>query len=358
MRKIVECVPNFSEGRDKKVIEQIVEPIRKIDGVKLLDVNPDRDYNRVVVTFAGEPGAVLEAAMKSSETALKLIDMTKHSGEHPRLGAVDVVPFVPVSGVTTQDCIELANRYARNMADKFELPVFLYEDAATKEERRNLATIRKGEYEGLAEKLKDPNWMPDYGPAKFVPRSGAIVTGARFFLIAYNVNLKTKDKKIASRIAKTLRESGYKKTNEKGEKIRIPGRLKAVKGIGVYLDNYEICQVSMNLVNYEITPPHIAYEAVKEEAMKFGVEVSGSELIGLIPKEALIMAGKYYDEIDRRRQYIQPLTRQLNIMLDDYLPKEENTQNKIFIQIATEKLNLSDLYPVNIEERIIEYIVR
>ncbi|MGB9561775.1 MAG: glutamate formimidoyltransferase, partial [bacterium] len=197
MRRVVECVPNFSEGRDKSIIDEIVAPISEVNGVKLLNVEPNEDYNRVVVTFAGEPEGVLEAAFLSSKKAIELIDMTKHKGEHPRIGAVDVVPFVPVKGVTMGDCVELSNKFAKLIAQEFGLPVYLYEESARDEKRKSLANIRAGEYEGLQEKLKDPDWQPDYGPAAFVPRSGAVVTGARFFLIAYNVNLNTKDKGVA-----------------------------------------------------------------------------------------------------------------------------------------------------------------
>jgi len=332
MQKIVECVPNFSEGRDNAIIEAIVEPIRNTKGVKLLGVDPDKDYNRVVVTFAGEPESVLEAAFRAAKRAIELIDMTKHKGEHPRIGAVDVVPFVPIKGVTMAECVELSNRFAKRAAEAFGLPVYLYEESARNEKRKPLSNIRQGEYEGLPEKLKDPDWQPDYGPAVFVPRSGAIVTGARFFLIAYNVNLRTTDKEIANEIAKKIRESGYKTTNEKGETVRVPGRLKSVKAIGVYLDNYKITQVSMNLTNYTVTPPHIAYEEVKKEAKLLGVEVSGSEIIGLVPEEALLMAGRFYS-------------------------KQKDLPPAELIQSAIDGLGLSDLYPFEPDKKIIEYML-
>ena len=332
MRKIVECVPNFSEGKDKKIIQAITSPIENIEGVKLLSVEPDADYNRTVVTFAGEPEAVLQAAVESASKGLELIDMRKHKGEHPRMGAVDVVPFIPVSGITNEECIELSERFAQIISEKYSYPVYLYEDSARKEERKNLAQVRKGEYEALEEKLKLEEWKPDYGPANFVPKYGATATGCRFFLIAYNVNLRTKDKDIANKIAKTLRESGYKKTLDNGEKVRVPGRLKAVKGMGFYLDNYGVSQVSMNLINFRITPPHIAFEEVKKEADKYDIEVSGSELVGLIPEEAILMAGKYY------------------------APNDSLT-NEQLVELAAEKMNLSDLYPVDIKKRIIEYLV-
>jgi len=336
MRKIVECVPNFSEGRDKNIIEAIADEIRRTKGAKLLNVEPDADYNRVVVTFAGEPDGVVEAAFAATKKAYELIDMRKHKGEHPRMGAADVVPFVPVSGVTMEECIELSKRYAKKVADELNVPIYLYENSATKPERKNLSNIRAGEYEGLPEKLKDPEWKPDFGPAKFVPRYGATATGARFFLIAYNVNLNTEDKNIANEIARRIRESGRKLKREDGTKERVPGRFKATKAMGVYLENYNITQVSINLVNYRITAPHEIFEGIKHDAAEFGVEVTGSEIVGLVPLEAMLMAGKY--QISKKKGII---------------PLDERK----IVDIAIEYLGLSDLYKFKPEKKIIEYMV-
>lgn len=336
-RKIVECVPNISEGKDKDKIEAIVEPIRKVDGVKLLSVEPDSDYNRTVITFAGEPDAAVEAMIEMTKKAYELIDMTAHHGEHPRIGAVDVAPFVPIAGVTMEDCVQLSHRFAKRIAEILEIPVYLYEYSAQSPERKNLANIRQGEYEGLSEKLNDPNWVPDYGPAKFVPKFGAMVTGARFFLIAYNVNIPASDKTKAHEIALILREAGKTITNEKGEKIKIPGKYKAVKAIGVYLEKYKISQVSINLVDYRITPPHVIFDAVREEARKLDMNVTGSELIGLIPLEPVVMGGKY--------------------ALEKNGINSQKASEEEIVRAFHDYLNLSDLYPINIRERIIDYIV-
>lgn len=303
MAKIVECVPNFSEGRDIKIINAIAGAIGRVQGVKFISAEPDKDYNRTVVTFIGQPEPVAEAAFQSTQKAAEMIDMTSHKGEHPRLGATDVVPFVPVSGVEMKDCVKLAHEFGKRVGDELDIPVYLYEEAATVPERRNLSVIRKGEYEGLSEKLKDPRWKPDYGPVSFNAKSGATVTGARMFLIAYNVNLNTNDTKLANEIALRIRESGRVKKDgtgnpvlgEKGQKVSIPGSLKAVKAMGVLLEAQNIAQVSINLVNYHITPPHRAFEEVKKEAAALGIEVTGSEIVGLTPKEALVIAGKYYE---------------------------------------------------------------
>jgi glutamate formiminotransferase/formiminotetrahydrofolate cyclodeaminase len=260
MRQLVECVPNFSEGRDTKIIEQISQSISAVSGVKLLSVEPDKDYNRCVVTFVGDPAGVSEAAFQATKTAAQLIDMTKHKGEHPRLGATDVVPFIPISGATMADCVKLANDYGRRVSSELDIPVYLYEEAAKVPDRVNLANIRKGEYEGLVEKLKDPLWKPDYGMAKFNSKSGATVTGARVFLIAYNVNITSDDKNIAHEIALRIRESGRTVKDKDGRSTKVPGSLKAVKAMGVFLERFNIAQVSINLTNYEITPPHIAFE--------------------------------------------------------------------------------------------------
>lgn len=340
MQKIVECVPNFSEGRREEVIEATVAEIRKVKGARLLNVDPDKDYNRVVVTFVGDPVAVREAAFQATKKASELIDMTKHKGEHPRMGATDVVPFVPVSGVTMDDCVGIAHEYAREVGEKLKIPVYLYEEAATRPERRNLAAIRAGEYEGLPDKLKDPNWKPDYGPAEFNPRSGATVAGARVFLIAYNVNLDTNDQKLAHEIALRIRESGRPMRDENGNVVkdengktkRIPGSLKAVKALGVLLEEHNIAQVSINLVNYDVTPPHAAFEEVRKEAESLGVKATGSEVVGLTPKAALLEAGKHYSQ-------------------GAALSEDES------LKLAIEKLGLSQLAEFRLEEKVIEYMI-
>lgn len=303
MKKIVECVPNFSEGRDTAVIAAIRDAVTGVSGVKLISAEPDRDYNRTVVTFVGEPDAVVEAAFRATKTAAGLIDMTKHTGEHPRMGATDVVPFVPVSGVTMDDCAVLARQYGERVGRELGIPVFLYEHAASTPERQNLAAVRKGEYEGLKEKLAQPEWEPDFGEATFNAKSGATAAGARMFLIAYNVNLSTNDTDLANTIALNVRESGQLKKGSDGKpvldgagrKIRIPGTLKSVKAMGVLLEAHSIAQVSMNLVNYHETPPHVAFEEVARQAKALGTEATGSEIVGVTPKEALLMAGKFYD---------------------------------------------------------------
>lgn len=333
MTKLVECVPNFSEGRDTNVIIEIAESIKKIDGIKLLSVEPDKDYNRCVVTFVGEPKAVQEAAFQSTKKACELIDMTKHKGEHPRMGATDVVPFIPISGMTMQDCVQLANEFGKRAADELKIPIYLYEEAARIQERKNLANIRKGEYEGLPEKLKDQNWKPDYGVPIFNPKSGATVTGARFFLIAYNVNLTTNNKDIAHEIAIRIRESGHTIKNNLGESVKIPGSLKAVKAMGVLLERFDIAQVSINLTNFNITPPHAAFEEVKKEAQKLGMNATGSEVVGLIPKEALVMAGKFY------------------------VGNFPNVREEEYIAKAIEALGLSQLERFDPKKKIIEYMI-
>ena len=302
MARIVECVPNFSEGRNIKVINAIAGAISGVAGVKFISAEPDKDYNRTVVTFVGDPAAVVEGAFQGTRKAAELIDMAHHAGAHPRIGATDVVPFVPVAGVAMADCVQLAREFGKRTGDELGIPVYLYEEAATRPERRNLSTIRKGEYEGLAEKLRDPAWAPDFGPAQFNAKSGATVAGARMFLIAYNVNLDTNDVAIASEIAFRIRESGRVKKDPQGkpvldaqgQKVTIPGTLRAVKAMGVLLEAHNIAQVSINLVNYHLTPPHAAFEEVKKQAATLGVKATGSEIVGVTPREALLMAGSFY----------------------------------------------------------------
>ncbi len=337
MPRIVECVPNFSEGRDIKTINAIAGAITNVSGVKFISAEPDKDYNRTVVTFIGDPAAVVEAAFAATRKASELIDMTRHTGEHPRLGATDVVPFVPLQGVTMHDCVLLAQEFGKRVGEDLNIPIYLYEEAATRPERRNLSTIRKGEYEGLEVKLRDPAWNPDYGPTEFNAKSGATVTGARMFLIAYNVNLKTSDTKIANEIALRIRESGrIKKDAEgnavldaKGKKVSIPGSLKSVKAMGVLLEAHNIAQVSINLTDFHVTPPHVAFEEVKKEAATLGVEVTGSELVGLSPLEAMLMAGRFYSP--------------------------HTTGELELLSIADERLGLSQLDQFDPKKKIIEY---
>ncbi len=332
MNTIVECVPNFSEGRNKGTINAIADNIRRVNGVKLLNVEPDNDYNRSVVTFVGELNAVVEAAFQATKTAAELIDMRQHKGEHPRIGATDVVPFVPVSGVTMKDCVRLANEYGERVARELHIPIYLYEEAARRPERKNLATVRKGEYEGLEEKLKDSVWLPDYGQPMFNAKSGATVTGARVFLIAYNVNLNTNNKDIAHEIALKIRESGRTMKDAMGNSTKVPGSLKAVKAMGVLLERCNIAQVSINLTNFNITPPHVAFEEVKKEAEKLGVTVSGSEIVGLIPNEALLMAGSFYSN-------------------------ETTNNEQELVRLAIERLGLSKLDHFDQNKKIIEYML-
>jgi glutamate formiminotransferase/formiminotetrahydrofolate cyclodeaminase len=300
--QLVECVPNFSEGRDRSVIEAIADAMRSVPGVSVLDVDPGADTNRTVYTFVGPPDAAVEAAFRAMEVACDRIDMSRHHGEHPRIGAADVTPFVPLSGVTMDDCVQLARRLGDRVGRELEVPVYLYEAAATRPARKSLPNIRSGEYEGLAAKLQDPAWQPDFGPARFNARTGAFIIGARPFLIAFNVNLNTRDARLATEIALRLRESGRLKKGPDGNKVigpdgqpeRIPGKLKEVKATGWYIEDYGQAQVSMNLTDFRVTPVHVALEAVREEARSLGLIVTGSELVGLIPKDALLDAGRYY----------------------------------------------------------------
>ena len=336
MARIVECVPNFSEGRNIRVINAIAGAISGVAGVKFISAEPDKDYNRTVVTFVGEPNAVLEGAFQGTRKAAELIDMRKQKGEHPRLGATDVVPFVPVAGVTMEDCVRLAQEFGARVGSELQIPVYLYEEAATKPERRNLATIRKGEYEGLAEKLTDPAWAPDYGPGVFNAAAGATVAGARMFLIAYNVNLDTNDVRVASEIALRIRESGRVKKDAKGnpvldaqgKKITIPGSLRAVKAMGVLLEAHNIAQVSINLVNYHLTPPHVAFEEVAREAATLGAKATGSEIVGLTPREALLIAGRFY--------------------------APEAKGDDALMEAAVRSLGLSQLEPFDIQKKVVE----
>lgn len=345
MSPLVECVPNFSEGRDRSVIDAIARAISGVSGVRLLDVDAGADTNRTVYTFVGTPDAVAEAAFRGAAAASQLIDMSKHLGAHPRMGALDVCPIVPVSGVTMDQCVELARALGRRMAEALALPVYFYEYAATRPERRNLADIRAGEYEGLRKKLADPAWAPDAGPAAFNARLGATVVGAREFLIAYNVNVNTREQKLANEVALNIREAGRLKRDAKGQvvtdadgrELRVPGRLKAVKAIGWTIEQYRQAQVSINLLSYRTTPLHEVFETTREEAAKLGLVVTGSELVGLTPLEPLVEAGRHYLRKQGR---------------STGLPERE------LVELAIQSLGLAQLSPFDPDKRIIEYAVR
>ena len=328
-KKVIECVPNFSEGRNLDIIDKIASAVKSTQNVKLLNVEPDKDYNRTVITFAGEPSGVIEAAFTAISTALELIDMSRQKGEHPRIGATDVCPIIPVANATREECVKLANELGSEVGEKLGIPVYLYEDAARSEERRNLENIRKGEYEGLEQKLRD--WVPDYGPVEYndkVRKSGATVIGARFFLIAYNVNLNTKDVRIANEIAKKVRESGAMIKDETGKKKRVPGILKCVKAIGVELNEHNITQVSLNLTNYKETPIYRVFETVKTQAHEHGVEATGSEIIGLVPKEALLEAGTFYAGNNSEEELIEAAIENLGLsQLNKFEPGNKIIEN-------------------------------
>lgn len=342
--RIVECVPNFSEGRDLKIIDQISEAIKAVDGATLLDVDPGADTNRTVVTIVGEPEPVMEAVFQAIKKASELIDMTKHSGAHPRMGATDVCPFVPVSGVTMEDCVEFAKKVGKRVGDELGIPIYLYEYAASKPEWKNLANVRKGEYEGLKDREGKAEWKPDFGPHKFNPKAGATAVSAREFLIAYNINLNTRDKKKAHDLALTIRESGRWARDEKmkiikdenGKKVRQPGLFKFCKAVGWYIDEYNRAQISINLTNYKVTPPHLVLDKVRELALEKGIQVTGSELVGLLPKEAILMAGRYY----------------LN-----KLGESAGIPEKMIIETAVQSMGLDDLSEFDINEKVIEYAI-
>jgi len=328
-KKVIECVPNFSEGRNLDIIDKIASAVKSTQNVKLLNVEPDKDYNRTVITFAGEPSGVREAAFNAISTASELIDMSRQKGEHPRIGATDVCPIIPVANATMEECVKLADELGRDVGEKLGIPVYLYEDAARSEGRRNLENIRKGEYEGLEQKLRD--LVPDYGPVEYndkIRKSGATVIGARFFLIAYNVNLSFDDIRVANEIARKVRESGSMIEDETGKKKRVPGMLKYVKAIGVELREYNISQVSMNLTNYKETPIHTAFETVKTQAHEHGVEATGSEVIGLVPKEALVEAGTFYAGNNPEEELIKAAIENLGLsQLNEFEPGNKIIEN-------------------------------
>jgi glutamate formiminotransferase/formiminotetrahydrofolate cyclodeaminase len=345
MKKILECVPNFSEGRDPHIIRQITDAIQSVDGVQLLDVDAGRATNRTVVTFVGEPGPVVDAAFLAIQKAAELIDMGQHQGEHPRMGATDVCPLIPIAGVSMEEAVHWARQLGERVGSELHLPVYLYEAAATRPERQNLATIRAGEYEGLAEKLQNPDWKPDYGPARFNPRSGATVIGARDFLLAFNVNLNTTSVRRANSVAFDVREkgrvlregdpiTGKVVANEQGEPVRIPGLLKGVKAIGWYIDEYGIAQISMNITDIKATPLHDAFEACAKSADRRGLRVTGSELVGMTPLGVLLDAGRYFLEKQQR---------------------STGVSTSELIHIAVKSMGLDDLAPFDPQQKIIEY---
>ncbi len=348
MHKLIECVPNFSEGRDPETIRRITDAIARVDGVQLLDVDPGKATNRTVVTFVGAPEAVVEAAFCGIREAAQLIDMRSHTGEHPRMGATDVCPLVPVSGISMEETVQWAKRLAKRVGEELDIPVYLYEEAASRTERKNLAVIRTGEYEGLPEKLADPAWAPDYGPARFNPRSGATVIGARDFLVAYNVNLNTTSVRRANSVAFDVREQGRVlrdgdpvtgpvRTDETGEPLRQPGACKAVKAIGWYIEEYGIAQVSMNLTDINLTPLHAAFEACCRSAEERGMRVTGSELVGMVPLRVLLDAGRHFLRKQRRSAGVS---------------EEE------LLRIAVKSLGLDDLAPFDPQQKVIEYKLR
>ena len=338
MAALVECVPNFSEGRDIEVINAITDAMVSVQGVSLLDVDMGADFNRTVVTIVGPPESVLEAAILGTGVALDRIDMTGHAGEHDRMGAVDVVPFIPISQSTMAECVELSIRYAEQVSERFGLPVYLYAKSARTDVRERLPDIRRGQYEGLAEKIVTPEWQPDYGPAEFRPKMGATATGARNILIAYNVNLNTDDKSAANLIAGKLRSSGVLKKDDKGQKIigddgkpeRIPGRFESLQAAG-WMYNEDIAQVSMNLLDYSTTGLHSVTEAIRDEATELGLQVTAGELVGLVPLDAILDAGRHYSE------------------------DESVTDPRLLVDLAISKLQLDVLDGFIPNERIIEW---
>jgi glutamate formiminotransferase/formiminotetrahydrofolate cyclodeaminase len=350
MKKIIECIPNFSEGRDMNVIKQITDEIEKVEGAKLLDVDSGMATNRTVVTFVGEPEVVVEAAFNAIKKAAELIDMRKHHGEHPRSGATDVCPFVPVNNISMEEAAEYAHKLAKRVGEELKIPVYMYENAAKSERRKNLANCREGEYEGLAKKIIQPEWKPDYGPGEFtesIARTGLTHISARNFLVAINYNLNTTSTRRANAIAFDVREKGRQARengkidgkpllNEKGEQVWITGSLKGTKAIGWYIEEYGIAQVSMNITNISETPVHVAFEEVCKKADVRGIRVTGCEIVGLLPKECLINAGKYF---------LRKQKRSIGVSEDE------------IIKIAVKSMGLSDLKPFHPKEKIVEYLI-
>ncbi len=344
MKQLIECVPNFSEGNDLNIIKQITDSIESVEGVRLLNVDPGKATNRTVVTMVGEPKAVIEAAFRAIKKAGELIDMSKHKGEHPRMGATDVCPLIPIANISMEEAAAYAQQLAKRVGEELHLPVYLYEAAQSNKERNNLSVIRAGEYEGFFKKIQLPEWKPDFGPAIFDEKRGATVIGARDFLVAYNINLNTTSTRRANAVAFDVREAGRtKKENgkpvldEQGKPVNIPGSLKSVKAIGWFIEEYGIAQISINLTNINITPMHIAFDEVCKKADARGLRVTGSELVGLIPLKAMLDAGKYFLQKQQR---------------------STGVSEKELIKIAVRSLGLDELSPFNPEERIIEYILR
>lgn len=341
--RVVECVPNFSEGRDQKVIDAIAEAVRSVEGVRLLDVDPGKSTNRTVFTFVGEPEAVAEAAFQSIARAATLIDMRNHQGAHPRIGATDVCPFVPVAGVTMEDCVELAKRLGKRVGEELQIPVYLYAEAAQSPERSNLADVRQGEYEGLEARMKN-GFQPDFGPKEFNASTGATVIGARRFLIAYNVDLNTKSTKLANEVALNIREAGRAKRDAEGNivkdewgvTVKVPGVLKACKAVGWYVDEYEQAQISINLVDYNLTSVHQAFDECCSQAEALGMRVTGSEIVGLVPLEPMLMAGEHY------------LRKQGRCI---------GVSEKELVNTAVLSMGLSDVQPFDPKKKIIEYTI-
>lgn len=348
MQQLIECVPNFSEGVDVNCIKQITDAIESVEGIKLLNVDPGKATNRTVVTFVGNPKAVIEAAFLAIKKAGELIDMSKHKGEHPRMGATDVCPLIPISNISMEETAMYAKQLAKRVGEELKIPVYLYEDAQPNKKRSNLSVIRNGEYEGFFKKIKLPEWKPDFGPAEFDVLRGATVIGARDFLVAYNVNLNTTSTRRANSIAFDVREAGRVVRegnsltgkivlNEDGSPKSIPGSLKSVKAIGWYIEEYGVCQISMNLTNINITPVHVAFDEVCKRASERGMRVTGSELVGLIPLKAMLDAGIYFLKKQQR-----------SIGVSD----------SELIKIAIKSMGLDELAPFNPEERIIEYVLK
>ncbi|HAQ71850.1 MAG TPA: glutamate formimidoyltransferase [Flavobacteriales bacterium] len=350
MNKIIECVPNISEGRDPIKIKAITDVVETVEGAMLLNVDPGKATNRTVITIAGEPNAVIEAAFRLVKKASEVIDMSSHKGEHPRFGATDVCPLVPIANISMEEAIECARKLGKRIGEELEIPTYFYENAATSENRRNLATVRSGEYEGLKDKLSDSNWKPDFGSSTYsalVKKTGAIAVSARDFLVAYNINLNTTSTRRANSIAFDIRERGRAKRegdsltgkiikDEKGNPVNEPGLLKCVKGIGWFIEEYGVAQISYNLTNISITPIHVAFDKTCERAELRGIRVTGSELIGLVPKKALLDAGKYF-----------------------LLKQERSTgvHEEEIMKIAIKSLGLDELAPFNLRERVIEYVL-
>ncbi|MEQ1675914.1 MAG: glutamate formimidoyltransferase [Chitinophagaceae bacterium] len=337
MQPIIECVPNFSEGNDLGIISQITSQVESVEGVRLLNVDPGKATNRTVVTFVGSPEAVIEAAFRAIKKAGELIDMSKHKGEHPRMGATDVCPLIPIAGISMEETARFAQRLAERVGKELQLPVYLYEAAQPDKNRNNLSVIRAGEYEGFFKKIKQPEWKPDFGPAEFDAKRGGTVIGARDFLVAYNINLNTTSTRRANAIAVDVREAGRKIKDENGQMIVKPGTLKSVKAIGWFIEEYGVAQISMNLTNINVTPVHIAFDEVCQKAAARGIRVTGSELVGLVPLKSLTDAGKYFLKKQQR---------------------STGVSEKELIKIAVKSMGLDELGPFKPEERIIEYLLR